>query len=97
MADLRKYGLRQLEWDGGSSETDPPFGSANAAIQRHNREILSAYEQGFKDAVGGALICVRQWEGYDLLNHGKTAQGIRESILQMTLERHAEYLEKQRS
>lgn len=46
---LKELGLRQLEWDGGNSETDPPFGSANAAINRHNREIEVAYLKGVED------------------------------------------------
>jgi len=37
-------GLRQFEWD--ENQGDTPFGSANAAIRRHNREVLAAYKIG---------------------------------------------------
>ena len=44
------HSLRQLEWDKSSGTTDPPFASANQAIERHNREIVSAYLAGLEEA-----------------------------------------------
>lgn len=49
MSLLRDMGLRQFEWD--KNEGDTPFGSANAAIDRHNREIEAAFWKGFNHAI----------------------------------------------
>ena len=91
-AVLRSLGLRQLEWDGGNSETDPPFGSANAAIQRHNREIEAAYRKGFEDALTGALICAGNMRNIGSVEW--VLKNFAESVEQMTPERHVERLEQ---
>lgn len=54
-------------------------------------DSVTEFNRGFEAAKHGALECVAQWDGYDLLNHGKTAQGIRETIQRMTPEAHAKH------
>lgn len=44
---VMEWGLRQLEWDRGGQFVD-----SNRVVDRHNREIVVAYEKGRKDAHG---------------------------------------------
>ena len=61
---VQEYGLRQLEWDHGGQFVD-----SNRVVDRHNREIVSAYEMGLGTAESlvrdlARIVKFMQWGGF---------------------------------